>query len=88
MPGPSNREQAAGTQASGEVAREVPDDDPVDAAAISPSTEADPADVLEQHRAVGPVAPPPSRRDWMDADEADALEQSMEVPLDDDTDRP
>ncbi len=62
--------------------------EPVETAAVSPSPEADPADVLEQHQALGPVAPPPTRRDWMDADEADALEQSMEVPLDDDADRP
>jgi hypothetical protein len=50
--------------------------------------EADPADVLEQQAPVGPVPPPPSPRRAYDVPEADALEQSMEVPLDDDDDRP
>jgi hypothetical protein len=49
--------------------------------------EADPADVLEQQAPVGPAPPPPSARRAYDVPEADALEQSMEVPLDDD-DRP
>jgi hypothetical protein len=94
MPGPGERGQAAGAQAAEESERELAEREhldayePVEAAATSPSAEADPADVLEQHQTVGAVSPPPARRDWMDADEADALEQSMEVPLDDDTDRP
>ena len=50
--------------------------------------EADPADVQEQRAPVGTVTPRPAAKGWMDANEADALEQSMEVPLDDDADRP
>jgi hypothetical protein len=65
-----------------------PGDEPGPEEAVPSPQEADPADVQEQHQPVGAVSPPPARRDWMDADEADALDQSMEVPLDDSTERP
>ena len=52
------------------------------------STEANPADVEEQRQPVAAVSPPPAPTKEYDVPEADAWEQSMEVPLDDDADRP
>jgi hypothetical protein len=63
---------------------DLPDDGPPPAAGRVAPIEADPADVQEQQQPVGAVPGRPVRTDWMDADEADALEQSLEVPLDDD----